>query len=104
MRRTLAIWVLHVICSYQITRCFSLVIVATDDIGIEHIEEFLAEAAFMKHYNHVNILKPLGVVWSDGDRPQVILPYMAKGDLCSLIRKPEVVSMTNKMNNVWHVT
>ena len=57
----------------------------------------------MKHYNHANILKPLGVVWSDGDRPQVILPYMAKGDLCSLIRKPEVVSMTNKMNNVLHV-
>ena len=82
---------------------FCFVIVATDDIGIEHIEEFLAEAAFMKHYNHVNILKPLGVVWSDGDRPQVILPYMAKGDLCSLIRKPEVVSMTNKMNNVLHV-
>ena len=85
----------------QITGCFfRLVIVATDDISIEHIEDFLAEAAFMKHYNHANILKPLGVVWCDGDRPQVILPYMAKGDLCSLVRKPEVVSISNKLNNL----
>ena len=83
---------------------FCFVIVATDDIGIKHIEEFLAEAAFMKHYNHANILKPLGVVWSDGDRPQVILPYMAKGDLCSFVRKSEMVSMANILHEVYCIS
>ena len=67
---------------------------ATDDMNVAKLEEFLEEASFLKYYKHVNILKPLGVVWRDGDRPQVVLPYMAQGDLCSLIRKPDMVSFT----------
>ena len=59
------------------------------------MEEFLEEAAFMKHYTHANILKPLGVVWRDGDRPQVVLPYMSQGDLCSLVRKSDMVSTSH---------
>ena len=41
---------------------------------------------------HINILSTIGVVWNSGERPVVILPYMARGDLCSLLKRPEVVS------------
>ena len=70
------------------------IFIATTDINIADMEEFLQEAAFMKYYKHINVLKPLGVVWRDGDRPQVVLPYMAQGDLCSLLKKKLVFLFT----------
>lgn len=55
------------------------------------LEEFLDEASFMKGYKHANILTTIGIAWCLGDRPKVVLPYMENGDLCSLIRRPDVV-------------
>ena len=47
----------------------------------------------MKYYKHVNILTTIGIVWVKSDRPKVVLPYMALGDLCSLIQNPEKVAI-----------
>ncbi|XP_067950884.1 hepatocyte growth factor receptor-like isoform X1 [Watersipora subatra] len=62
----------------------------TEDINLCQLEDFLQEASFVKYYNHVNILVTLGVVWKKRDRPYVVLPYMAFGDLHSLIKRPEM--------------
>jgi len=59
---------------------------------MKQLQEFLEEAIFMKDFSHANILVTLGVCWRIGDRPNVVLPYMALGDLGSLLRKPEMVS------------
>ena len=52
---------------------------------------FLDEACFLTGFKHPNILNTLGVVWKEGDRPKVILPYMELGDLCSLVRRTDMV-------------
>ncbi|KAF6022807.1 hypothetical protein EB796_018884 [Bugula neritina] len=60
------------------------------DANSEQIEAFLEEATFLQLHEHANILVTLGVVWRSGEKPLVVLPYMANGDLCSLIRRPEI--------------
>lgn len=66
----------------------------TDSVEIDQfqLEDFLEEACFVVGCKHINILSTIGVVWNSGERPVVILPYMARGDLCSLLKRPEVVS------------
>lgn len=64
-------------------------------MDIDLLEGFLHEASFLKGYRHVNVLTPIGVVWRAGNRPQVVLPFMDKGDLCDLIKKPDIVSLAS---------
>lgn len=73
------------------TKQFFLVLTESEDISEERMQEFLQEASFSKFLEHPNILPTIGIVWVKGDRPKVVLPYMALGDLCSLIRKTDVV-------------
>ena len=61
---------------------------------IPQLEDFLEEACTSKHLTHPNILSTLGIVWPQRDRPLVVLPFMAKGDLCALLRKDELVSIS----------
>jgi len=62
------------------------------DVDEMALKGFLEEAMFLAEYEHVNILTTLGVMWKAGDRPYVVLPYMAKGDLCKLLQKQDLVS------------
>lgn len=70
------------------------------------MKEFLREASFLKFLKHPNILPTIGIVWAKGDRPKVVLPYMALGDLCSLIRKVDMVKclMNLYLTLMGHIT
>jgi len=59
------------------------------------LEEFLREATFLSQDSHLNLLMTIGVAWRMGDRPNVILPYMAKGDLHTLVKNEDLVSCYN---------
>jgi len=61
-------------------------------VDTKGLEGFLKEATFLSHDSHVNLLETIGVVWRTGDRPSVILPYMEKGDLLTLVKKEDLVS------------
>uniref|UniRef100_A0AC34QH67 Protein kinase domain-containing protein n=1 Tax=Panagrolaimus sp. JU765 TaxID=591449 RepID=A0AC34QH67_9BILA len=52
---------------------------------ITDIEEFLREGAIMKHFNHPNVLRILGICLSPDGTPWMILPFMSQGDLRSYI-------------------
>ena len=56
------------------------------------LEDFLREATILLHDSHLNLLVAIGVAWRTGDRPFVILPYMAKGDLHTLLKMEDMVS------------
>lgn len=57
------------------------------------IENFLEEAVFLQDFHHLNVLPTLGVCLPAGTTPQVVLPYMANGDLRTLMRKESLVSV-----------
>uniref|UniRef100_A0A8D0CM26 receptor protein-tyrosine kinase n=1 Tax=Sander lucioperca TaxID=283035 RepID=A0A8D0CM26_SANLU len=60
-----------------------------DSFSQREIEEFLNEAACMKDFNHLNVIKLLGVCLEVGaghfPKPMVILPFMKYGDLHSFL-------------------
>ncbi|KAK2824151.1 hypothetical protein Q5P01_021326 [Channa striata] len=60
-----------------------------DSFSQKEIEEFLNEAACMKDFNHLNVIKLLGVCLEVGSghfpKPMVILPFMKYGDLHSFL-------------------
>ena len=74
-------------------KLFSFVNTGTVDVDTKGLEDFLREATFLSHDSHVNLFVTIGVVWRTGDRPYVILPYMAKGDLHTLVKKEDLVSL-----------
>ena len=59
----------------------------TFNIEEEDIVSLLREARIMSEFNHINVLTIVGVVWQKGDPPLIVLPYMGKGSLLSLIRQ-----------------
>lgn len=68
----------------------------TVDVDLPKVEEFLKEACFLKGHHHVHLLPTLGIAWRTGERPLVVLPFMARGSLEKLIRKPELVKLISK--------
>uniref|UniRef100_A0A7N6AMD9 receptor protein-tyrosine kinase n=1 Tax=Anabas testudineus TaxID=64144 RepID=A0A7N6AMD9_ANATE len=60
-----------------------------DSFSQKEIEEFLNEAAYMKDFNHPNVIRLLGVCLEVGPghfpKPMVILPFMKYGDLHSFL-------------------
>jgi len=58
------------------------------------VEKFLKEAVVLKNFKHANVLETLAVSFPALHTPQVVFPYMANGDLKSLLkRKPSVRTM-----------
>ena len=70
----------------------------TDDVDIQKLEGFLHEACLLMDLKHANILQTLGVVWRDGDRPLILLPYIKMGDLGSYVKKDTVGSEFGSYN------
>lgn len=60
-------------------------------MAFEDLENFLTEGMLMLDFQHKNVMTLIGVVYENGGRPLVVLPYMDNGDLCTLIRKEDVV-------------
>ncbi|XP_071379038.1 tyrosine-protein kinase Mer [Centroberyx affinis] len=60
-----------------------------DSFSQREIEEFLNEAACMKDFHHLNVIRLLGVCLEVGSghfpKPMVILPFMRYGDLHSFL-------------------
>ncbi|XP_054159070.1 hepatocyte growth factor receptor-like [Oppia nitens] len=50
------------------------------------IKTFLKESLIMKDFNHLNVLKLIGVSFELNGEPIIVLPFMANGDLLSYIR------------------
>ena len=63
------------------------------DIGIteEKVTAFLREATLMSNFNHANVLDLIGVVYTDGYMPAVVLPFMHRGDIRALIQSEDEV-------------
>jgi len=66
------------------------VVVKADEVDM--VELFLREAVIMKDFEHVNVLRIVGVSFEADGSPMVILPYMANGDLRHYILNPSLVS------------
>ena len=56
------------------------------------VELFLREAVIMKDFEHINVLRIVGVSFETDGSPMVILPYMANADLRQYILNPSHVS------------
>ncbi|XP_023931649.1 hepatocyte growth factor receptor [Lingula anatina] len=52
---------------------------------IQHLDEFLREAALMTSFRHDHVLALLGICFEVDGNPMIVLPYMANGDLKSYI-------------------
>ena len=46
----------------------------------------------MIDFKHENVLSLVGVVSEERERPLVVLPYMENGDLCTYIKRDDLVS------------
>lgn len=73
-------------------------------MAFEDLENFLTEGMLMLDFQHKNVMTLIGVVYENGGRPQVVLPYMDNGDLCTLIRKEDVVGQLCRFDNVQSLT
>jgi len=60
-------------------------------MSFEDLENFLSEGVLMIDFKHENVLSLVGVVYEPGERPLVVLPYMENGDLCSLVKRDDLV-------------
>lgn len=69
----------------------------------EDLESFLTEGMMMITFRHANVMSLVGAVFEEGDRPLVVLPYMENGDLCTLIRRDDVVSVLLNHQNISHL-
>ena len=85
-------FVIHISMLYLLELSSHTHCIGAMDLDTKGLEDFLREATFLSHDSHVNLLETIGVVWRTGDRPSVILPYMEKGDLLTLVKKEDLVS------------
>ena len=58
---------------------------------VDAAEQFLREAAIMKHFDHPHVLRLLGVAIGSNGAPWTVLPFMTHGDLRSYIAEPRRV-------------
>ena len=84
-------------CTF-IQSCFK----PTDDSeDTKELREFLEEATIMKDFKHPNVLSLYGVVITQ-NKPHVLLPFMAYGDLRGYVNNARNVSKSN-LYNICHI-
>jgi len=60
-------------------------------MSFEDLEDFLSEGVLMIDFKHENVLSLVGIVYEPGERPLVVLPYMENSDLCSFVKRDDLV-------------
>ena len=68
------------------------------------VVNFIKEALLMRDFNHLNVLPLLGIVYEPHDidsLPLVVLPFMEKGDLKSLVSDDTYVSVSPQYFYWW---
>ena len=65
----------------------------SDDASLDDMTHFLEEALRMRSFSHEHVLTMLGIVDFD-ERPYVVLPYMANGDLKGYLLDHKQVRVT----------
>jgi len=68
------------------------------------VKLFLREAVIMKDFEHINVLRIVGVSFEADGSPMVILPYMANADLRQYILNPSFVSEAYTVLYIVHLT
>ena len=75
----------------------------------EHVEHYLAEAAMMSNFNHLNVLGLIGVTCPHDpshissphpQSPMIIMPFMSNGDLKKFISRRDLVSRDKCLTKV----
>ena len=70
---------------------FLILLADEKEMSFEDLETFLTEGTLMLDFKHGNVLSLVGVVSEEGERPLVVLPYMENGDLCTFLKRDEIV-------------
>ena len=53
----------------------------------KNIEDLIAESERMKRFNHPNVMGLIGVSIDVGERPFIVMPFMANGSLLTYLKK-----------------
>ena len=53
----------------------------------KNIEDLIAESERMKKFNHPNVMNLIGICIDVGERPYVVMPFMANGSLLTYLKK-----------------
>ena len=77
----------------------------------KEVNDFIREGLRMSQFDHPNVLKLLGICWSNNPSnpyhhsPLIILPYMELGDLKTYLRKcrpgKSAASVHNEVSEVY---
>ena len=57
----------------------------------------------MRNFDHLHVLRLMGVCFDEEVQPMVILPYMAKGDLRSYVKDKKKVRFTTVVTQKLYV-
>ena len=59
----------------------------TGFFSAKNIEDLIAESERMKRFNHQNVMGLIGVCIDVGERPFIVMPFMANGSLLTYLKK-----------------
>lgn len=76
----------HFCLSHERDNC-TYKLLQTGTICDNEVDSLLKESIRMKQLSHPNVMNLVGVCLDAGSAPYLILPYMANGDLLSLLKK-----------------
>ena len=65
----------------------SSLVIITGFYSTKNIEELIAESERMKKFNHPNVMNLIGVCIDVGERPYIVMPFMANGSLLAYLKK-----------------
>ena len=74
--------------------------------GTTDLTSLMEESIKMSKFNHLNVMKLIGVCIEKGTSPFIVMPYMAYGSLLSYLKKKRAeLTLANDDDSelVWHI-